>query len=265
MGRAGTLLAFLTVLLSAAAHGATAALVIDDLGYNRERARRALALPPPFAVAVLPQAPYSRLVASAAVRSGVELLVHLPMQGHGDQPPRMGLHGGMSDDELRAGLRAALEGVPGAIGMSNHMGSVLTRDRRAMTVLMRALRSSPQGPLVFLDSRTTAETVAESAAVRAGIGTAARDVFLDHDRDPTAIERQLQRWLGRAQRTGCALAIGHPYPETLAVLERLLPRIRGVRRVGLRKYIETCGTPAVPVAVPQVAANAPGPEAPTGR
>lgn len=261
MIRAGFLLALLAALPGAGARAATAALVIDDLGYNRDRARRALALPPPVAVAVLPDAPYTRLIASAANRAGTELLLHLPMQGGEQQPPRMALHGGMTNQELRVRVRTALQRVPGAIGVSNHMGSVLTGDRRAMTVLMRELRTAPRTPLVFLDSRTTADTVAESAAVRAGVGTAARDVFLDNERDPAAIERQLQRWLARAERTGCALAIGHPYPETLAVLERLLPRIRGVRRVGLRDYIETCGTPAVPAAIPRVAAKSAPPPA----
>ena len=265
MIRAGFLLALLTALPGAGAQAATAALVIDDLGHNRDRARRALALPPPLAVAVLPDAPYARLIAGAADRAGIELLVHLPMEGHKSQPPRMALHDGMTNEELRRRVRVALGRVPGAIGISNHMGSVLTEDRRAMTVVMRELRAAPRAPLVFLDSRTTADTVAEAAAVRAGIGTAARDVFLDNEREPAAIERQLHHWLARAERTGCALAIGHPYPETLAVLERLLPRIRGVRRVGLREYIRTCGTPGVPQPVPRVAAHAPGTDAPAER
>ena len=109
--------------------------------------------------------------------------------------------------------------------------------------LMAELKAAPR-PLLFLDSRTTPETVAEAAAIRAGLGTTARDVFLDNDPSPAAIERQLHDWLRRARTTGCALAIGHPYPQTLATLERLLPRVQDVRRVGLREYVEICGTPA---------------------
>lgn len=235
--------ALLVLLTSAGAHGATVALVIDDLGHNRERARRALALPPPVAVAVLPEAPYSELIARSATAAGIDVLLHLPMEGHNDRLPVPGLKGGIPDARFRDRVRDALAHVPGAIGVNNHMGSVLTTDRHAMSLLMTELNAAPR-PLLFLDSRTTPNTVAEAAAVEAGLGTTARDVFLDNDPSPAAIERQVHRWLRRARTSGCALAIGHPYPETIETLERLLPHIEGVRRVSLREYVETCGTPA---------------------
>lgn len=245
--------ALLTLLWGAGAQAATIALIIDDLGHNRERARRVLALPPPVTVAVLPEAPYSGLIARSAAAAGIEVLVHLPMEGENDRLPVPGLRAGVSGVRMREAVRGALAQVPGAIGVSNHMGSVLTADGPAMRLLMDALKAAPH-PLLFVDSRTTPETVAETAAIRAGLGTTARDVFLDNDPTPAAIERQLHGWLRRARTTGCALAIGHPYPQTLATLERLLPRVQGVRRVGLREYIESCGTPAR--AQPRVAVHA---------
>lgn len=243
----------LGALLCTGAQAATVALVIDDLGYNRERARRALALPPPIIAAVLPESPHAGLIARSAARAGIDVLVHLPMQGHANRFSPGSLHAGLSQRQLRDRLQSALDAVPGAIGVNNHMGSVLTADRGAMRMLMREIRGVSRD-LVFLDSRTTADTVAEAMAVETGIGTTSRDVFLDHDRAPAAIERQLHRWLRRAQTRGCALAIGHPHPATLEALERLLPRMRGVRRVGLREYVEICGVPAVHT--PRVASHA---------
>lgn len=248
------LVTLLIALPGPGVRAATVALVIDDLGYNRDRARRALALPPPVTMAVLPGSPHAARIARAAARADIDLLVHLPMQGRADHAASPGtLHPALPAREFRARLRAALDNVPGAIGVNNHMGSVLTADRKAMTLLMRELRTASRN-LIFIDSRTTADTVAETIAIETGIGTAARDVFLDHDRDPAAIERQLHYWLRRAQTSGCALAIAHPHPATLATLERLLPRMRGVRRVGLREYIEICGVPAVNV--PRMASHA---------
>ncbi len=249
------LIALALLLTGTAAHAATVALVIDDLGHNRERARRALALPPPVSVAVLPDAPYSESIARSATAAGIEVLLHLPMEGNHDRLPVPALRAGVSEQRFRAGVRDALAGVPGAIGVNNHMGSVLTTNRRAMRLLMSELRAAPR-PLLFLDSRTTPGPVAAAAAIQAELDTAARDVFLDNDPSPAAIERQVQRWLRRARLSGCALAIGHPYPETLATLERLLPRIEGVRRVSLREYIDVCGAPAPET--PRVAAHSAG-------
>jgi len=238
--------AVLTTLLGADVRAATVTLVIDDLGYNRERARRALALPPPVTAAVLPDAPHASEIARAAERAGIELMLHLPMQGNGGEPMHDGfLHAGLSPLQFRQQVRRGLARVPGAIGVNNHMGSVLTTDRGAMDLLMHELRAAPT-PLLFVDSRTSAESVAFNAATRAGVSAARRDVFLDNDLESAAIEHQFNRWLRRARDTGCALAIAHPHPETLAVLERLLPHTNGVRRVGIAQYVRTCGRPADP-------------------
>ena len=50
-------------------------------------------------------------------------------------------------------------------------------------------------------------------------------MFLDPDRTPDAIASQWNRLLGRARRNGFAIGIGHPYPATLELLERVLPEI----------------------------------------
>lgn len=224
----------------AQAASATVALLIDDLGYSRERARRALALPPPVAVAVLPHTPHARPVARAAGAAGIDVLLHLPMAAEGEPAGRGVLHAGMSPAALRAGLRDALAAVPGAVGVNNHEGSALTVERAPMAVLMDALARAP-GDLVFVDSRTTPRSHAEAAAVAAGLRATRRDLFLDNRREPRAIERQVARWVAHARARGCALAIAHPYPETLAVLERMLPRLDGVRRVDIRTYARVCG------------------------
>lgn len=241
----GALLLSLWLVALAAAAQPTVALIIDDLGYSRERARRALALPPPVTMAILPYAPYSHSIARAAHRAGTDTLVHMPMEARRGPPAPHALRGDMGEAALRAAVGRALDAVPHAIGLNNHEGSGLTARRPAMDAVMQAL-AHEQRPLLFIDSRTTADTAAEAAARRAGIPVARRHVFLDHRLDAEAIEAATRAWLERARRTGCALAIGHPHPVTLRVLERILPRADDVRRVDLRTYIEHCGTPARP-------------------
>jgi hypothetical protein len=80
--------------------------------------------------------------------------------------------------------------------------------------------------LFFIDSYTTHESIALSAAAEAGIAAARRDVFLDHERTVEAIVRELDRLKKLARRNGQAVAIGHPFPETLEVLERELPVLK---------------------------------------
>jgi len=236
-------LAAVLALAPVCVQAATAALLIDDLGYSRERARRALALAPPVAVAILPDAPYASEIARAANRSGADVLVHLPMAAQGRRGTGSRLDAGMPGAAFERVVDRALGAVPGAVGVNNHEGSALTANRGAMDRLMGQLaRRRPA--LVFIDSRTTAASRAVPAAEAAGVGVAQRDVFLDHERSEAAIADQVERWLTRARVEGCALAIGHPHPETMAVLERALAGASDVERVGIPTYIERCGTPA---------------------
>lgn len=228
-------------LVAAGANAATVALVVDDLGYSADRARRALALPPPITVAILPHTPHAERIARAAGRAQTDVLVHLPMEAYGHAPEPGMLRADMPPARFRARVRRAIAHVPGAIGVNNHMGSRLTGTTGPMALLMDELAGND---LVFLDSRTTARSRAAAAARTAGVATAERDVFLDHDHDSAAIERQVARWLELARSKGCALAIAHPRPATFAVLERMLPRARGIEQVGLPTYIERCGNPA---------------------
>jgi uncharacterized protein len=87
--------------------------------------------------------------------------------------------------------------------------------------------------LFFIDSRTTAATVAETSAHAAGVATTRRNVFLDDEQSVPAIRKQFELAIHDAREKGSALAIGHPHPETLEVLNEMLPESerRGVKLV----------------------------------
>ena len=130
-----------------------------------------------------------------------------------------------------------LDALPYLSGVNNHMGSKLTRYPRQMHWLMTSLDSRS---LFFVDSFTTPKSVAYRVAVEQGIPTARRHVFLDDDRDPAEIQRQFERLLGAAKRRGYAVAIGHPYEETLTLLEDVLPKLDsyGVQLVPVSRIID---------------------------
>jgi hypothetical protein len=64
-------------------------------------------------------------------------------------------------------------------------------------------------------------------------------VFLDPDRLPDTVEREFGRLKELAKNNGTAVGIGHPYPSTLAFLERELPRLadEGIELVSISELV----------------------------
>jgi polysaccharide deacetylase 2 family uncharacterized protein YibQ len=213
-------------------------LIIDDLGDRLDDGIRAVNLPGAITCAVLPQTTYSRRLAELAHAAGKEVMLHQPMQAMNGKrmgPGGMDLH--MTRRALLDTLEANLASVPHVRGINNHMGSLLTRHPGHMAWLMSALRQ--RGNLYFVDSTTTARSVALQVAAEHTLPSTRRNIFLDHQRDERRILGQFVRLIQRARSSGHALAIGHPYPETLAVLQRVLPHIEefGVRLVPVSELI----------------------------
>jgi polysaccharide deacetylase 2 family uncharacterized protein YibQ len=199
------------------------ALVIDDLGRNTADVERLQELGIPWTGSVLPFESRTREVVSALQQAGVEYLCHLPMESAKANPGLGALRLDMTAPELTAATRAALAAVPGASGVNNHMGSVLSAERVAMTPILGELAVRD---LFFLDSRTSPASVGYRLALELGMPAAQRQVFLDAAPSEAGVEEQFSRWLALARSRGAAIAIGHPHPYTLAVLEREVPRAK---------------------------------------
>jgi polysaccharide deacetylase 2 family uncharacterized protein YibQ len=208
----------------AGSHGARVALVIDDLGHDVADLRPLEALGVPVTYSVLPYEPQTPQVVAELRRRKAEILLHLPMEPvHGQNPGPGALLQGMSDGELRQKTEEALKAVPGAVGVNNHMGSLLSSEEGPMNAVLSVLA---ERNLFFLDSRTSAESVGYKVALGLGVPAAERQVFLDGDESPEAIHAQFQRLLALARARGSAIAIGHPHPETLAALSREVPKAK---------------------------------------
>ena len=214
-------------------HKAYLSLIIDDLGQNLPRDRRVLALPGPVTTAVMPDTPHAAEFAREAYKAGKIVILHMPMD------PATGpfaWHPDLPLDELAKRLDAAFKAVPYTSGINNHMGSRMTSQPQAMAWLMENLQ---QRHKFFVDSRTSAQTVAAAQAQKIGLASVSRDVFLDDVRTEEAIATQLQTAIKLARKQGSAVMIGHPYPQTLAVLERELPKLKaqGIEWIDIRQMI----------------------------
>ncbi|RLA18122.1 MAG: divergent polysaccharide deacetylase family protein [Gammaproteobacteria bacterium] len=197
------------------------AIIIDDMG-NQNADRQAVLLPGPVACSFLPHTPHAVELAQLAARRGKEVLLHQPMQSTGGNdlgPGALILE--MDHPTFRATLSSNLAALPHVSGVNNHMGSLLTSHYQPMSWLMEELHRYPA--IFFVDSRTTAFTVAYNAATDHQIPSTWRDIFLDNEADEEQISTQFKRLIQLAKRNGSAIAIGHPYPETLAFLQTHLP------------------------------------------
>jgi polysaccharide deacetylase 2 family uncharacterized protein YibQ len=196
------------------------ALIIDDMGSSLEALNDILSLGEPVTIAVLPFSTFARETAEIAHSRNLEVLLHLPLESQNNHNSGYGTEGmifsGMDDHEILRILREDLEQVPFIRGVNNHMGSRLTTEAPVMRTILGALK---ENGLFFVDSRTTAQTVAYDEALRLGIPTAMRDVFLDADEDRGMILSRLIELFRVARNKGSAVGICHPFPETLQVLK----------------------------------------------
>lgn len=200
------------------------AVVIDDMGIDRSRTAEVTALPGPLTTSFLTYAGNLKAQVLAAQRAGHELLVHVPMEpsGKAADPGPNAITTGLAQEEMKRRLDWALARFPDFVGINNHMGSRFTADRDGMVFVLSALK---QRGLLFLDSRTTAETVAASVARDLDLPFVERHVFLDDDPSATAVARQLREVERIAARDGYAVVIGHPKDATIDALRHWLPAL----------------------------------------
>jgi polysaccharide deacetylase 2 family uncharacterized protein YibQ len=213
------------------------AIILDDMGNDEGAAKALLELPVPLTFSVLPGLPSSSEVAEDAYRRGDQVMLHLPMQSQaGDEGQTTELRVGMNAGQVKTTIAGMLQAVPHVIGVNNHEGSRATADPALMNELMPLLR---ERNLFFIDSRTTAATVAYEAAAHAGVPAASRKVFLDDNISRDAILAQLDIARQDALRDGSAIAIGHPHAATIQALSEALPRLRteGVRLVFVSELV----------------------------
>ena len=235
-------IAAVTILCLAAANGHAdsaprIAIIIDDLGYQLAAGQRAIALPGPVVCAILPGTPVAASLAKTAYEQGKEILLHLPLQAMANHPPEPdGITLDMSRQRFSETFTNALESVPFATGINSHRGSLLTRHPGHMRWLMEDILAADD--LFFVDSYTTHQSVALQVASEEGVPAIKRDVFLDSN--PARLADEFARLKMLAREHGLAVAIGHPYPATLAFLEHEIPRLveEGIRLVPLRELIE---------------------------
>ena len=202
------------------------AIIIDDIGYDKQIAEKFIGLNSAITLAILPNSPHQRQIVQMARTKGLELMLHLPMEPleyPGANPGPGALLTTMSPDALIRQLNDDIDAVPYIKGINNHMGSKMTASSDRMNQIFSSIKKRE---LFFIDSRTTSDSQVRSSARLFQVPYAERDIFLDHVQEPEAIRRQLRLLQQKAVSTGQALAIGHPHALTLQIWREELPEVQ---------------------------------------
>ncbi|GAA0491227.1 MULTISPECIES: divergent polysaccharide deacetylase family protein [Tatumella] len=208
------------LLICQAASAAKLAIVIDDFGYRPKEENQVLQMPAAVSVAVLPDATHAREMAIKAHQTGHEVLIHLPMAPLSKQPlEKNTLTPEMSSAEITRIIQLAVSHVPYAVGLNNHMGSKMTSSLPGMIKVMQVLNHYN---FYFLDSMTIGNSQSVNAAQGTSVRVLKRKVFLDDTQNDADIRKQFLRAVNLARRNGSAIAIGHPHPATVRVLQQML-------------------------------------------
>lgn len=199
------------------------ALILDDVGYDLNALKRLLALNVPMAVSILPDAPYAAEAGQLAHAAGQTVMLHLPMEPstpkYREKMDHDFLRSDMTEAELRQTFERNLQQVPFAVGVNNHMGSLLTEDEEKMRLVMEYCR---QHDLFFIDSLTSSRSVAAKVASEAGLSWGVRRYFLDHALDQASLNHAWRQALDCAKSGRQCIVIAHPHPETVDFLEQQL-------------------------------------------
>ena len=208
------------------------AIIIDDFGYTGEPIGLFTAIDRPLTFAVLPYQSHTQEAAARGLAAGHQIILHLPLEplSASEHQEKTAITTTMSDQDIRLTVTRALDNVPGAVGVNNHQGSKATADKRVVRSILNVVKSRG---LFFIDSRTSAQTVAGDMAREMKIRSFDNELFLDHSSDVNSIKQQI-RIAGRiAAKDGSAVVIGHARPNTALALRELIPEMEadGIRLV----------------------------------
>jgi len=203
------------------------ALIFDDLGESLRDLRELYSLDIPLTISVIPNLKFSKNIAHIASRCGFSVFIHLPLEPAHSQQYQTDKYRFITSDlskrETISLLRQYLNSIRIAIGVNNHMGSLATENRQLMKIILGELKKRG---LVFVDSRTSLESIAYEQAREMELISGYNQGFLDATDDVAAIEKRMEELETLAQEKGKIIVIAHPRKNTLKILRARLPLLR---------------------------------------
>ncbi|WP_223700572.1 divergent polysaccharide deacetylase family protein [Sutcliffiella deserti] len=205
------------------------AIVIDDFGNNMKGTEEILQLPVKLTVAVMPFLSTTQEDSLLAHKLGHEVILHLPMEPLKGKKSWLGpgaITTDLTDEEIAKRVNAAIDAVPHAVGINNHMGSKATADERVMRIILSICK---ERKLYYLDSKTSRESVVPKIATEIGVPYLENELFFDEVYTTNHIVKQANQLIRKIEFDDSIIAIGHvgiAGEKTANVLRQYIPALR---------------------------------------
>ncbi|WP_338786788.1 divergent polysaccharide deacetylase family protein [Metabacillus sp. FJAT-53654] len=204
------------------------AIVIDDFGNGMKGTEEILSLPIRLTVAVMPFLSTTEKDAKLAYEKGHEVIVHLPMEPLHGKKSWLGpgaITTDLTDEEVRKRVNKAIDAIPHAVGMNNHMGSKVSADKRVMRIILEVCQ---ERGLYYLDSKTTGKSVVATLAKELGVPYLENELFFDEQYTTSHIIKQANLLMNKIDVDNEIIAIGHvgiAGEKTASVLKQYVPLV----------------------------------------
>ncbi|MCL2565161.1 MAG: divergent polysaccharide deacetylase family protein [Defluviitaleaceae bacterium] len=185
------------------------AVIINGFGNGAEGTREFMYLDVPFTAAVLPGGTYTGDESRQLLANGKEVIIHMPMEARNMRNislPEISIMDSNTKAEARAALLKAIDQIPGATGINNHLGTQVMTNEELVTTILSTVQ---EHNLYFVDSLTGNNSKALEIAENLGTQVYIADILLDGRNDIRRIERNLRRAGEQADENGFAIVIGH--------------------------------------------------------
>mgnify|MGYP005840654255 CR=1 FL=1 len=215
------------------------AIIIDDFGAMMPGTMEMLAIDRPLTVAVLPYRSTTAKEAQLAQQRGHQVILHLPMEPHNPKtsPGPNAIKSGMEPQEVKELFIKAIEQVPQAKGVNNHMGSKATEDRVVVESILREVKARN---LFFIDSHTSTKSVVPQVAAQLGVPSAENYLFLDNVDELEAVKGEIRNLAKVALTRGRVIGIGHVRVNTAQAIKEMIPQLeeQGIRLVYVSELLK---------------------------
>ncbi|WP_035179404.1 divergent polysaccharide deacetylase family protein [Alkalihalobacterium bogoriense] len=186
------------------------AIIIDDFGGDVKGVDSFFSSNIPITVAVMPFLEQSKQQATNAHELGFEVMVHLPLEPKKGKKSWLGpnpITSDLSIEEVKKRVHLAIDSVPFAVGLNNHMGSKIVEDEEITRAILEVAK---ERNLYVIDSGTSNKSYIPKVADELGIPWAVRDIFLDDTHSSSGhVTTQMKKLANIARHKGTAIGIGH--------------------------------------------------------
>jgi polysaccharide deacetylase 2 family uncharacterized protein YibQ len=191
------------------------AIVVTGLGLNDGNTRMAInELPPAVTLAFSPYGRDLQRLINMARGRGHEAMLELPMEPDGYPNNDSGPWSLLATAPARINLLQAEKSMvrfTGYFGVVNAMGGAFTQSDNALRPIFQLLR---QSGLMFLDRRSSTESVAVPVADSMNLPRAYVNHWLDQEPTVAAIEKRLADLRKTAETEGYAIGLTELYPNS---------------------------------------------------